>query len=196
MGRHTNPRDRTAAQQWAQALFRLPNFHIIDTETTGTGKSDQVIQIGVIDKHGEIVLDTLVKPTRRVPQGAIDVHGITNERLVDAPTLSDLYTLISGKLAGTPLIAYNMDFDWRLLQQTFAIHKLPLFRAGKRHCAMKEYAKYRGVRGKYGYRWHKLVVAAQNENVVVKDAHSALGDVYMTLGILQRMAGQGGENSA
>lgn len=188
MRRHTNPRDRAAAQQWARDLFTLPNFHVIDTETTGVGKSDQVIQIGVIDKNGAIVIDTLVKPTKRVPQGAIDVHGITNEMLTDAPTLADVYTMLSSKLAGTPLVAYNMDFDWRLLQQTFTVNKLPLFRTNKRHCAMKEYAKFRGVRGKRGYRWHKLTQAASYEQVVVKDAHSALGDVYMTLGVMRKMA--------
>lgn len=188
MARHSNPRDKTAVQDWARQLFELPNFYVIDTETSGIGKGDEVVQIGVIDKYGEVVLDTLVKPTKPLSQKVISIHGITNERLASAPQLEDLYTDLSIKLAGTALIAYNMDFDWRLLQQTFSMRKLPIFRSGERHCAMKSYAKYRGVRGKYGYKWHKLGVAASYEAIQVKDAHTALGDVKMTLALLQKIA--------
>lgn len=188
MARHSNPRDRAASQQWAQGLFDLPNFYVIDTETSGVGKRDEVVQIGVIDKNGEVVIDTLVKPHKRISQEVIDIHGITNEMLATAPTLDDLYTTLSIKLAGTPLIAYNMDFDWRLLQQTFTLSKLPMFKSGKRHCAMKEYARYRGTRGRRGYRWHKLSVAANYEKIKVVDAHTALGDVRMTLALIEKMA--------
>lgn len=188
MARHTNPRDKSAVQDWARQLFTLPDFYVIDTETTGFKKTDEVVQIGVINKNGDVVLDTLVKPTQRLSQIVIDIHGITNEMLADAPALEDLYTDLSIKLAGTPLVAYNMDFDWRLLQQTFSIRKLPMFKAGKRHCAMKQYAQFRGQRGRNSYKWHKLGMAASYENIEVKDAHTALGDVRMTLALIEKMA--------
>lgn len=188
MARHSNPRDKVAVQAWARQLFALPNFYVIDTETSGFQKTDEVVQIGVIDKNGDVVVDTLVKPTQRLSQTVIDIHGITNEMLADAPGLEDLYTDLSIKLAGVPLIAYNMDFDWRLMQQTFSIRKLPMFKAGKRHCAMKQYAKFRGQRGRRDYKWHKLGIAASYENIQVKDAHTALGDVRMTLALIEKMA--------
>ena len=188
--RHSNPRDKAAVQQWARDLYNLPNFYVIDTETSGVDKSSEVVQIGVIDKYGDVVIDTLLKPTKRISQQVINVHGITNEMLATAPALEDLYTTLSIKLSGVPLIAYNMDFDWRLLQQTFALRKLPMFRSGTRHCAMKQYAQFNGKRGKRGYKWHKLSIAAEQEQVVVKDAHTALGDVRMTLGLIRRMAAE------
>jgi len=192
MTAHRNPRDRTTVQEWARALFLERNFYVLDTETTGVGKRDQVVQIGVIDKNGEVVLDTQVKPTQRVPQGAIDVHGITNEMLVEAPTFADVYTTLSIKLAGAPIVAYNMDFDWRLLQQTSTLYKLPLLRVGKRHCAMKQYAKFRGNwnNQRRSYKWHSLSNAATYEKITVVDAHSALGDVRMTLKLIERMAAE------
>lgn len=186
--RHSNPRDRASVQQWARDLYALPNFYVIDTETSGVDKSSEVVQVGVVDKHGDVVIDTLIKPTKRISQRVIDVHGITNEMLATAPALEDLYTMLSIKLSGVPLVAYNMSFDWRLLQQTFALRKMPMFRSGARHCAMKQYAKFKGLRGKRGYKWHKLGVAASQEQIVVKDAHTALGDVRMTLALIQRMA--------
>jgi DNA polymerase-3 subunit epsilon len=190
MAAHRNPRDRAKVQEWARALFAERNFYVIDTETTGIGKRDEVVQIGVIDKNGEVVLDTLVKPTQRVPQGAINVHGISNEMLVEAPTFADVYTMLSMKLAGAPLVAYNMDFDWRILQQTATLYKLPMLRVGKRHCAMKQYAAFRGVWNlkRRSYTWHSLSKAATYEKITVVDAHSALGDVRMTLKLIERMA--------
>lgn len=188
MARQQSTRERSIVQAWAQSLFALPNFYILDTETTGLGNSDEVVQIGIIDKTGEIILDTLVKPTIPVPGAAYNVHGISNQMLADAPTFDDVYVTLSAKLAGTPLIAYNMDFDWRLLSQTVDRYKLPLFRTGKRHCAMKQYAQFRGIRGSRGFKWHKLGDAVAYEKIVVKDAHTALGDVIMTLELIKKMA--------
>jgi DNA polymerase-3 subunit epsilon len=189
MRHHPRPADRNAARQWARDLLAQPNFYVLDTETTGTGKKDEVVQIGIVDKHGHIVLDTLVKPTISVPARVTRIHGITNAMLKDAPELTDLYVTLSIALAGAPLIAYNMSFDWRLLSQSVARFNLPMLRTGARHCAMKTYAQFRGVKSKRGaYRWHKLTVAAQYENIPVTDAHSALGDVRMTLALIQKMA--------
>ena len=52
MARHRNPADRAMTQQWARELMALPNFYVLDTETTGVGKKDQIVQIGIVDKHG------------------------------------------------------------------------------------------------------------------------------------------------
>lgn len=188
---HRNPRDREAVQNWAKSLFELKNFYIVDTETTGTGNRDEVLQIGIVDKHGEVVLDTLVRPTVRVPYSVTQIHGITNEMLVDAPTFSDVYTDLSIKLAGSVLIAYNIDFDWRLLKQSADAHKLPMFRVKEKQCAMKTYAKYHGAwnPSQGDYKWQRLGNAALIEDIEVIDAHSALGDVRMTLALLERMAG-------
>jgi DNA polymerase-3 subunit epsilon len=192
MSTHYNPPDKTAAQQWARGLFALPKFYVIDTETTGVGKRDEVVQIGIVDKNGTTILDTLVKPTVPCSAGAANVHGITNAMLATAPDFFDVYMQVSKVIAGAPLIAYNMDFDWRLLQQSVNSRKLPMFRVGERSCAMKMYAQYRGVwNGKFGnYRWHKLGRAAAYEGILVKDAHNALGDVRMTLALLKKMAEQ------
>lgn len=190
MARHHNPADRTEVQQWARGLFAQPNFYVLDTETTGIGKRDQVIQIGIVDKSGVVVLDTLVKATVPVSRGASNVNGITSKMLVNAPSFLDLYTTLSTKLAGAHIVAYNMNFDWRMLSQTASAYQMPLFRTDNRHCAMQRYAAFRGIwsSGKRSYRWHKLTQAAAYEKIHVQDAHTALGDVLMTLKLLEKMA--------
>jgi DNA polymerase III subunit epsilon len=187
---HHRPSDKVAAVKWAQDLFQLDNFYVLDTETTGVKSFDQICQIGIIDKYGKVVLDTLVKPTRRIPSGASAVHGISNEMVADAPTFMDIYTSISSLLAGSVLIAYNMDFDWKMLQQSVAVYQLPMFKVKQQDCAMKQYAKYRGLwNAKYrSYRNFKLSDAAAHEEIIVANAHSAVGDIIMTLELIKKMA--------
>jgi DNA polymerase III subunit epsilon len=187
---HPHPEVRQQVRLWARELFRQPNFYTMDTETTGLGGDDRIVQIGIIDKHGATVLDTLVQPGRAVPPDVTRIHGITDAMLVDAPTIADLYGALSGVLAGADVVAYNMDFDWRMLLQS--LNGLPAPRVRAQHCAMKQYARYAGALSRrYGdYRWHKLAVACAQESIRVQDTHSALGDVRLTLALLQTMAGE------
>lgn len=187
---HYNPRDKLKTQEWAQTLFRADNFYVLDTETTGLDKTDEVIQIGIIDKNGKAVFDSLVKPTIAIPPESTRVHRITDEMVKDAPTFPDVYVKLSVLLAGQTLIAYNMDFDWRMLNQTIAKYGLIPLRTGTRHCAMKEYARYKGQFDlrKRSYRWHSLSEACKQQRIPLANVHSALGDVRLTLALMRKMA--------
>jgi len=187
---HPDILDRDKARRWARELLALPNFYVLDTETTGVDDQAEAVQIGILDKDGQIVLDTLVKPTRPIPREVQFVHGISNAMVQDQPTFADLYVKLSSVLAGGVLVAYNMDFDWRIIKQSAAPYKLHVPRTKARHCAMKQYAMFWGEKKRaYGdYRWHKLGEAAQHQGIPVQDAHSALGDVRMTLALIHKMA--------
>ncbi|GAB1420473.1 exonuclease domain-containing protein [Anaerolineales bacterium] len=189
MNIHKNPQDFEEARRWALELLAKPNFYIFDTETTGLGNADRIVQIGIINKQGETILNTLVNPQRPIPLEASRIHGISDADVRDAPTILDLYLQLSMRLAGQTLVAYNMDFDWRLLKQTLEGHQLPMIRVSTTHCAMKVYAKYYGQQGNRGsYRWQKLVLACEQCGIPVENAHDALGDVRMTLKLIEAMA--------
>jgi len=187
---HRNPRHQQEVVQWAQELMRRENFYVLDTETTGVGKGDEIVQMGIVDKHGNTIMNQLVKPTVSIPDGASNVHGIYDLDVADAPTFKDIYIDVSKMLAGQVVIAYNMDFDWRMLQQSSAKYRLPDIRTGKRDCAMKQYAKYHGKWNsqRRSYVWHKLGNAAAQEGIAVENAHDAVGDVLMTLALIHKMA--------
>ena len=189
MTRHFNPAHRRQALQWARDLMKR-DFYVLDTETTGLGKEDEIVQIAIIDSDGNTLMDQLVKPSIPIPPGASQVHGIIDAQVSNAPNFRQLYIGLSKLLAGEMVVAYNMDFDWRLLQQTTARYRLPEIRIGKRDCAMKQYAKFKGKRqgNGRGYTWHKLGNALLQEGLTVSDAHDALGDALMTLALLQKMA--------
>ena len=188
MTSHPNPAHRREAQQWAQSLMNR-RFYVLDTETTGLGKHDEIVQIGIVDKKGDMAMDELIKPTISIPPGASKVHGIYDRHVENAPYFKDIYAELSKLLAGQLVIAYNMKFDRRMIQQSGANYRLPEIPMNW-GCVMIQYAQYRGQRRKgwRGYKWHRLGNAVDQEGLKVKDAHSALGDALMTLALIQKMA--------
>ena len=192
MTRHFHPAHRRRAIQWAQNLI-AHRFYVLDTETTGLGSADEIVQIAIVDGAGTTVMHQLIKPTIPIPSVASAVHGIRDGDVAGSPSFKDIYIRLSSLLAGQAVIAYNMDFDWRLLQQTASRYGLPAMRTGKRDCAMKQYARFKGVRHSSGrnYVWHKLGAAVAQEGLPVGEAHDALDDARMTLSLIRKMAASG-----
>lgn len=193
---HPNPEHRRQARRWAQDLMKR-GFYVLDTETTGLGKDDEIVQIAIVDQDGKTALNELIKPTIPIPPGASKVHGIYDRDVEYASNFRDIYTALSKLLAGQIVIAYNMDFDRRMLRQSGAKYGLPEIRMNwdrdmSRHCAMKQYARYKGkeTNWKRGYKWHRLGNAVVQEDLEIVDAHSALGDALMTLALIQKMAAE------
>ena len=186
---HYNPRDKDKMQQWAHNLIRN-DFVVLDTETTGLGSTDEVVQIGIIDSKGRTVLNTLIRPTRPVPPMVSRIHGLTDETLAEASPFCDHYVSLSSLLAGRTVIAYNMDFDWRMLVQSAGVYGLPPFRTGDRQCAMKAYAQFHGMFDlkRRTYAYHKLGEACRHQKIPVIKAHDALSDARMTLALVRKMA--------
>ena len=87
----------------------------LDTETTGTtAKEDRIVEVGIVLwRAGEITgrHSWLINPERQIPQGAIDVHGISNEDVADKPVFADVCDEILAALEGAVPVAYNADFD-------------------------------------------------------------------------------------
>ena len=58
--------DRPAAIRWAQAMVHRPQTGrrviVLDTEASGLGEKDVVIEVSAVDLAGNVVMDTLVYP--------------------------------------------------------------------------------------------------------------------------------------
>ena len=81
-----------------------------------------------------------------------------------------------------------------MLQQTASRYRLPPMRIGKRDCAMKQYARFKGVRHSNGrnYVWHKLGRCGRARRAAMSpEAHDALDDARMTLSLVRKMAASG-----
>jgi len=175
------------------------DFLVLDTETTGLKSLDEIIEIAVIDAFGKPLLNTRVKPTRRIPLDATEIHHISDEDVKDAAAWSQVSEELMGILQGRRLIIYNVDYDTRLLTQTDRAHGLTRFDwrdrttvAKSMHCAMEAFAPLYGDWSHYhhSYTFKGLAVAAECYQIPAQAAppHSALGDCLMTLEVCRAMA--------
>lgn len=183
---------RTDAHNWATQVLREPNVVFLDTETTGLGEDAEIIDIAIVDREGQVLLDTLVRPSDMIPVSATDIHGIDDPAVADAPGWDTVYPLV-GRILDQygPVVVYNSDFDRRVLSQTNALYGLPDFSV-EWHCAMRQHAAYVGVwHEKYGtWRWHKLMDALRMMGGQAPGVqHRALQDTEACRQIVHAMAG-------
>jgi DNA polymerase-3 subunit epsilon len=183
------------ASTWAKQLYAR-DFLVLDVETTGMGSRDEVVQMALVDKAGIVLLNSLVRPCAApITREALGIHHITSAMVADAPTMGFFAETIRGLFYGRAVIAYNADFDARLLRQSLAANGLkPEDVIGKADFIdlMNPYARYWGARGRRGgYRWQSLDDACAQQRIkVAADGHSALGDCLRTLALLKVMAGE------
>lgn len=98
---------------------------VLDTETTGleVARGHRIIEIGCIElinrRHTNRSFHRYVQPDRQIDEAAIEVHGITNERLVNEPRFKEIVEEFVDFIAGAELIIHNADFDVGFLDQEF-----------------------------------------------------------------------------
>lgn len=180
--KHPFPKDFNQSIIWARAIMNnISKWIILDTETTGIGKDDVVIQLAIINLEGMQVIDTFLKPIKKagISKEAITVHGITYDKLSDAPHYKEIYPLIQEKITDKNIIAYNADYDRRLLKQTAYQEGAPTIKAAW-HCAMLQYARFKG-------QWNEKRQSYVYQKLPAGD-HSAIGDCRATLKIIMEMA--------
>lgn len=96
----------------------------IDLETTGTNLgSDRIVEIAIIKvltDGTQSVKRKLLNPEMPISQTSIDIHGITNQMVKDAPTFRQVANELKQMLDGCDLAGYNSNrFDIPLLVEEF-----------------------------------------------------------------------------
>jgi DNA polymerase III subunit epsilon len=108
-----------AHQPWAA----LP-LAVIDFETTGfDAELDRVVEIGVVCfQNGEVTrrVSWLVQPGMLIPEQAINVHGITDAMVADAPRFEQVAEELRQALVGHLPVAYNALFDRKFMHAEMA----------------------------------------------------------------------------
>lgn len=90
---------------------------ILDTETTGlqTEEGHKIIEIGCVELINRKVttkrFHKYINPERVVEEGALQVHGITNQFLQDKPKFIDIAQEFLDFVSGAELIIHNAPFD-------------------------------------------------------------------------------------
>ena len=90
---------------------------ILDTETTGLefSQGHRIIEIGCVELVNRRLTGNhyhqYVNPHREIDQGAIEVHGITNEYLADKPDFAAIAAGFLEFVDGAELLIHNAQFD-------------------------------------------------------------------------------------
>lgn len=90
---------------------------VLDTETTGleVAKGHRVIEIGCVELVNRRLTGNhyhqYINPQREIDQGAIEVHGITNDFLADKPAFAAIAATFLEFVRGAELIIHNAPFD-------------------------------------------------------------------------------------
>jgi DNA polymerase III subunit epsilon len=90
---------------------------IVDTETTGLEpeQGHRVIEIGCVEvvnrRPTGKTFHRYLRPDREVDPGALQVHGITNEFLLNQPRFEEIVTELLEFISGAELVIHNAPFD-------------------------------------------------------------------------------------
>ena len=104
---------------------------ILDTETTGLDfrTGDRVIEIGCVELRGRQLtgqrFHAYINPEREIPQGAIEIHGLTNEFIADKPKFAAIAGDFMDFVRDAELVIHNAAFDVGFLN-----HELGLLQQG------------------------------------------------------------------
>jgi len=102
---------------------------VLDTETTGLDPTEghRIIEIGCVELVDRRItrnnFHQYVQPDREIDQGAVEVHGITNEFLRDKPRFADIAEDFVAYVRDAELIIHNAPFDVGFLDHELRLWK-------------------------------------------------------------------------
>ena len=89
---------------------------VLDTETTGLSpENDRIVEIGCVELINRrltyINYHQYINPQMPMPQGAFEVHGLSDEFLSAKPLFSEVLSEFLEYVKGSQLIIHNAGFD-------------------------------------------------------------------------------------
>lgn len=123
---------------WAREVLADPRTAVLDTETTGL--RGYACEVSVYDGSA-FLIDTLVNPGVPIEAGAQNVHGLSAEKLADAPPFGEIWEQLDKIIAARRIIVWNADFDSAVIRRE--IMRLRVAMPSLRwECAMRHYSDW------------------------------------------------------
>ncbi|SDZ77185.1 DNA polymerase III subunit epsilon [Microbulbifer marinus] len=115
---------------------------VLDTETTGLDPKSghRIIEIGCVELVNRKLTGRhyhqYINPEREVDDGAIEVHGITNEFLVDKPVFAQIADEFMAFCEGAELVIHNAPFDVGFIDWELKLLGSPRWQNVAAHCSV------------------------------------------------------------
>ncbi|MEM1215273.1 MAG: exonuclease domain-containing protein [Bacteroidota bacterium] len=157
-------------------------FAIVDIETTGGRASrDRITEIGIVIHDGTQVVktyETLLNPQTYIPAGIVQLTGITQEMVQEAPLFHEVARKIVEMTEGAIFVAHNVRFDYGFLRAEFA--RLGYTYSRKQLCTVRMMRK--AFPGLPSYSLGNLI---RHYGLKVDARHRALADAAATAELLE-----------
>lgn len=155
----------------------------IDLETTGINiATDRILEIAIIKilpDRSKLVKHKLINPQMPIPKASSDIHGITDDKVKDAPTFKEVANELKQFIDNADLSGYNSNrFDIPLLMEEFLRAGILLEMTNRRMLDVQtifHLMEKRTLGAAYKFYCEKELI----------DAHSAEADASATWEILE-----------
>jgi DNA polymerase-3 subunit epsilon len=176
------------AKQWAKERLTDANTVVLDLESTGLLREDpetEIAQICIMDIKGRPLFSMLIKPNQPMNETVISIHKIGNDQVVNQPMFPQVAKMISFILQDKHVVAWNLEFDWKLLTHMFKKYDLEKPKVAGLSCAMDKYSEWCGEWNtkRDAFKWQRL------PNFLGVETHDAGNDCLNTLKAMEKMAG-------
>jgi DNA polymerase III epsilon subunit-like protein len=164
----------------------MVKYILFDTETTGIGEEDRIIQVGamIVDSTGSVEkYDELCYSDVKIPFEAMEVHGITPEMIEGKPvfTESKFYKKLQElNINDNYLIAHNLPFDLKMIEKegfNSNLKHIDTLRCAKHLFADSNHHRLQYYR--YALGLYKDEQAEASKHDITIKAHDAIGDVLV-----------------
>jgi len=171
----------------------MAKYIILDTETTGAGENDRVIQLGylVLGSNPIEVHNELNSSDVPISFGAMEVHGIIPEMIADKPACTETSAYKRLLELNTPdnyVIIHNAPFDLKMLEKEgfkTQMKVIDTLRVAKH--IMPDEEAHRLQYFRYKMELYKSEKKEADALGVVVKAHDAIGDVLVLKLLLTKL---------
>lgn len=111
---------------------------VLDTETTGFSPEDgdRIVEIGAVELHNHMptgrTYHQYINPKRSMPEGAFEVHGLSEDFLRDFPVFESVGQAFLDFVGDAKLVIHNAAFDMKFLNAELGwcnLRQLPMDQA-------------------------------------------------------------------
>ena len=157
------------------------DYVVVDIETTGSwSNGDRITEIGAVKVRNHRIVDewhSLLNPQRAIPAKIIQLTGITNEMVRDAPLFAEVADSFMQFMADGIFVAHNVSFDYGFMAYEFE-------RIGRRF-RFPKLCTCSGMRRRYpGHKSYGLGKLCEMYGISLANHHRALCDARASAQLL------------
>lgn len=149
------------------------DYVVVDIETTGSwATGDRITEIGAVKIRNHQVVgewQSLINPQRSIPAKIVQLTGITNDMVRDAPVFAEIADQFMAFMGDGIFVAHNVNFDYGFL--AYEYERL------ERRFRFPKLCTCAGMRRRYpGQKSYGLANLSRAYGISLKDHHRALSD--------------------